>query len=54
MDARELDPTARPISARVTKVVATWLVALLAIGLWQGYGPWLLDHGLLDGPFNGP
>ena len=36
MDAREKN---RTLAARLALAA---LVVLLAIGLWQGYGPWLL------------
>ena len=35
MDAQVVKPL-------VVRVVTGWLVFLLAFGLWQGYGAWLL------------
>ena len=35
----------RPLVARI---VAAWLVLVLAAGLWQGYGEWLLKGGAAD------
>ena len=26
----------------IVRLVAAWLVILLVVGLWQGYGAWLL------------
>jgi len=44
MDAQEQKPRSgrftRPL---IFRLVAAWLVILLVIGLWQGYGAWLLD-----------
>ena len=31
-------------AAAVVRVVTGWLVLLLAFGLWQGYGAWLLGE----------
>jgi hypothetical protein len=46
MDAQQPKPgashAARP---RVVRLVVAWLVIVLAIGLWQGYGAWLLSGG---------
>jgi hypothetical protein len=33
----------------VVRVVAAWLAALLAVGLWQGYGAWLFGIGASHG-----
>ena len=40
MDAHELDPRGQ-WSRRLTAIVTLWLAALIAAGLWQGYGAWL-------------
>ena len=32
----------------VARGVAAWLVLVLAAGLWQGYGEWLLKGGAGD------
>jgi hypothetical protein len=49
MDAQELKPgssqSMRPLAVRLG---VAWLSVLLAIGLWQGYGPWLLSGGAGD------
>jgi hypothetical protein len=33
---------AQVVKLLVVRVVTGWLVFLLAFGLWQGYGAWLL------------
>jgi hypothetical protein len=30
-------------AALAVRLLVAWLSVLLAIGLWQGYGPWLLS-----------
>jgi len=49
MDAQELKPGSshgvRPLAVRL---VVAWLFVVLAIGLWQGYGRWLLNDGAGD------
>ena len=49
MDAQELKPGSshgvRPLTVRL---VVAWLSVLLATGLWQGYGLWLLKGGAGD------
>jgi len=51
MDAHELKPGSsrgvRPRAVRplVIRLWVTWLAAVLALGLWQGYGAWLLSGG---------
>jgi hypothetical protein len=44
MDAHELKPevthATRPL---VVRLAAAWLALLLAVGLWQGFGAWLLS-----------
>jgi len=49
MDAQELKPVSshgvRPLHVRL---VVAWLCVSLAIGLWQGYGLWLLSGGAGD------
>jgi hypothetical protein len=46
MDAQQLKVEARHrTSPLVVRLVAAWFAILLAIGLWQGYGPWLLSGG---------
>ena len=43
MDAHELNPeVTRVTRPRVVWLAAAWLSLLLAVGLWQGYGVWLL------------
>ena len=46
MDAQQLKPGSscgvRPL---VVRLWAAWLAAVLALGLWQGYGAWLLSGG---------
>ena len=43
MDAHELKPeisrATRPV---VVRLVVAWFAVWLAVGLWQGYGVWLL------------
>jgi hypothetical protein len=41
MDASESKPPKRPLIARL---VVGALVALLVLGMWQGYGSWLLGQ----------
>lgn len=44
MDAHELNPeVSRAPRALVDRLAAVWLALLLAVGLWQGYGGWLLS-----------
>jgi cytochrome c-type biogenesis protein CcmH/NrfG len=44
MDAPELKPvSSRGVSPRVVRLVVAWLAAVLALGLWQAYGAWLLS-----------
>jgi hypothetical protein len=38
-------PNSRP--AWFVRLAATWLALLLALGLWQGYGAWLLSEARL-------
>jgi len=46
MDAPEQKPgSSRGVSQTVIRFVVTWLVAVLALGLWQAYGAWLLSSG---------
>ncbi|HEY6126117.1 MAG TPA: hypothetical protein VIV63_15805 [Steroidobacteraceae bacterium] len=40
MDAPE--PNCRPLFRRLS---LAWLAVLIALGLWQGYGTWLLGGG---------
>jgi len=39
MDARVNTRPSR-IEPRIERYAAAWLVAVLAVGLWQGYGAW--------------
>jgi hypothetical protein len=48
MDAQQLKVRARHVSRPLTRLVVAWLAAVLAIGLWQGYGGWLLTGGIGD------
>ena len=32
----------------VVRLGLTWLAIVLAVGVWQGYGPWLLSGGARD------
>lgn len=45
MDAQELKLEVKRIAPRVERLVIVWLAAVLAFGLWQGYGVWLLGRG---------
>lgn len=54
MDAQRPIPKFRPkFRPKVSQVARTlvvrlglaWLTIVLAIGVWQGYGPWLLGGG---------
>lgn len=46
MDAQQLKPgSSRGLRPLVLRLWVTWLVAVLALGLWQGYGAWLLSGG---------
>jgi cytochrome c-type biogenesis protein CcmH/NrfG len=46
MDAHELKPvSSQGVRPRVVRLVVTWLAAVLALGLWQAYGAWLLSGG---------
>lgn len=42
MDARQTKPIQRSRAARLVFVV---LVLILVLGLWQGYGEWLVGGG---------
>jgi hypothetical protein len=47
MDAQEPEPSSERITRRTTqpifvRCVAAWLAVVLVLGLWQGYGAWLL------------
>jgi hypothetical protein len=45
MDAHEQTFKApRSATWRVAGLATGWLVLLLALGLWQGYGRWLLSR----------
>jgi hypothetical protein len=45
MDAHELKPeVTRVTRPLVVRLAAAWLVLLLAVGLWQGFGVWLLSE----------
>jgi hypothetical protein len=46
MDARDREH--RPPGAGVNRMIASTLAALLAWGLWEGYGGWILA-GLFGG-----
>jgi hypothetical protein len=47
MDAQQLKPgsphVTRPL---VVRLIVAWLAIVLGIGLWQGYGVWLLGCGV--------
>jgi len=44
MDAQQLESEARHAARPlVVRLVLTWLFIVLAIGLWQAYGMWLLS-----------
>jgi hypothetical protein len=46
MDAQQLTLEARHgTSPLVVRFVVAWLAIVLAAGLWQGYGSWLLSGG---------
>jgi hypothetical protein len=45
MDAHELTPASSRARLRVARFVVAWLAAVLAAGLWQAYGAWLLGGG---------
>jgi len=42
MDAHELKPRSDRVARPWVRVVGTVLVVVLVLGLWQGYGAWLL------------
>ena len=47
MDAQEKKPRSdRFMRPLVVRLVTVWLAVVLLMGLWQGYGAWLLggDH----------
>jgi len=49
MDAQELKPgSSHGVQPQAVRLVVAWLSVLLAIGLWQGYGQWLLNGGAGD------
>ena len=49
MDAQELKPgSSHGVRLLPVRFLVAWLSVLLAIGLWQGYGPWLLSLGAGD------
>ena len=48
MDAQELKPGSPHGVRPLPRLVIAWLSVLLAIGLWQGYGLWLLNGGTGD------
>ena len=35
-------------AAAGVRLVVAWLLVVLAVGLWQGYGAWLLNGGAGD------
>jgi len=46
MDAQEQKPdSSSGVRPLVVRLVAAWLAGVLAIGLWQAYGAWLLSGG---------
>jgi len=46
MDAQQLKTRSRQVTrALVVRLVVAWLAIVLGIGLWQGYGVWLLGGG---------
>ncbi len=45
MDAQAQNPeVSRVTRPLVVRLAAAWLVLLLATGLWQGFGHWLLSE----------
>jgi hypothetical protein len=45
MDAQELKPgSSRGVRPQVVRLVIAWLSVVLASGLWQAYGAWLLEN----------
>jgi hypothetical protein len=51
MDAHELKPvSSRGVRPLVVRLVVAWLAAVLALGLWQAYGAWLLSGGAGHAP----
>jgi hypothetical protein len=45
MDAQELKPVSTRHSRLLARLAVAWLAAVLAVGLWQAYGEWLLTGG---------
>jgi hypothetical protein len=46
MDAHELKPVSpHGVPPRLVLFFVTWLAVVLALGLWQAYGAWLLSGG---------
>jgi len=49
MDAQQLRVSARRVTGPLAvPLVIAWLAVVLAVGLWQGYGRWLLNGGAGD------
>jgi hypothetical protein len=49
MDAHELKSvSSHGVRPLVVRLMVTWLAAVLALGLWQAYGAWLLSGGVGD------
>jgi len=46
MDAQERKPgSSRGVRPLAVRLVVAWLAVVLAVGLWQAYGAWLLGNG---------
>ena len=42
MDAHDLPPRPSAVSRRVARIAVVVLAVMLAVGLWQGYGFWIV------------
>jgi hypothetical protein len=45
MDAPEQKSDSSRVRPLVVRLAILWLAAVLAVGLWQAYGEWLLSGG---------
>lgn len=48
MDAQPPKLDATRVTRPFARLAVAWLVIVLAAGLWQGYGQWLLSSGAGD------
>ena len=48
MDAQKPNLEVSHVTPLVVRLAGAWLAIVLAVGLWQGYGQWLLSGGAGD------